>query len=573
MKKKYIITSVFLLCVFITALANVEAAEGLLLFHNTVKDEMIYAYVENPGEYEQVECQIGQDYASDVSIKSMTDPDISISTYILIDNSLSVQEKYRETMKQVAKDVIFSGKDNELFTVATFDTEIHYLIENSKDSEALIQAVENIEFQNLDTQVTNVLYHLCEKIEDEDENNYKRIILMSDGVETKSIGYTKEELIERVKRDAYPIYVLGCTYKSNETELENMFRISRETNAEYFYLDDVESAEQVAAGIDSSFNMVRVQARIPESQCDGASKGIKIIFESGDNEKSVSFYQAMPFRTKSFSEDMTEEMETTENDIYDTETELITESVGEQQEAIAESEKISEKITEQESEKITEDIMEQTSKSGLINKLTEQKKLIWIGLILAAVLLILSMMIILLKKKNKNQNSETQLEFEETEKDKDEEKTELLEDNKTLILNRQDASKGEDIVNIRLTDVKRPSVAIEYPLKNSVIIGREPGKSQIVFDYERSVSGKHCEISRSENKIFIQDLDSSNQTYVDEKLVTDKMELADECVIKMGRLLVKFQNLDPEKTERSENGNEPHTKYMFDIYRDSENGE
>ena len=548
MKKKFTLTSLLLICVFIMTQMRVEASETLSASHNLVKDNTLYAYIENPGEYEEVRCQIGQTYSSNVVVKEITDPDISVNTYILIDNSLSIQEKYRETMKQVAKDIVFSGKSNENFTIATFDTEIHYLAENSQDQKALIGIVEQIEFQDLDTQVTNVLYHLYEKIEDENENNYKRIILMSDGVETKTIGYTKEELIEKVKESGYPVYILGCTYKSNETELENMFRISRETNAEYYFLDEIESADQVAASIGSSFNRVRVQAKIPRSQRDGALKGVKVIFTAGGNEKTVFFNQTMPFLVR--------------NNIQTEEKLPESENAGQ----VGGPEPITERITEAKTEKITEKSEAKTEKAiEELWKTDEKDKkdfhvkmmVIIAAGILFVILTVLA--VIIFKKKNCRKNEEEKTEQEEHTD------TEILTDSGIEPLNEQDGN----IITIRLTDIKKPSVMTEYPLNSSVVLGRVADKSEIVFDYEGSVSGQHCELIRSGDKVYVQDLDSANGTYINGKTVKEKTELADGTIIKMGRLQIKFEKVIPEVPDKQEDKGKPAetrtgTEFMFD---------
>ena len=285
------------------------AAETLNVSHSEVKEDSLFVYVQNPGEYGKVQCQIGQELSDRVNVKKIFGTKkIVVDTYILIDNSLSIQEKYRDTMKQVAKDIVFSKKDNERITIATFDTEIKYLTEKSTDSTALIQAIDQITFQNQDTVVIDVLYNLYNRIE-ADNGDFARIIFMSDGVENKTIGYTREELMDKVKSSAFPVYMLGCTYNSNESELENMFRISRETNATYYHLEKINSADQIAAGIADSFNYVQVKALIPETQRDGSSKGIKIIFDEGEDEKSASLNMAMPFFVPEKKE--TEETETT----------------------------------------------------------------------------------------------------------------------------------------------------------------------------------------------------------------------------------------------------------------------
>lgn len=553
MKKKFTLINLLLICVFIMAQMRVGASEILSASHNLVKDDTLYVYVENPGEYEEVKCQIGQKYSPNVIVKGITDSDISINTYILIDNSLSIQEKYRETMKQVAKDLIFSGKSNESFTIATFDTEIHYLVENSQDQEALIGTVEQIEFQDLDTQVTNVLYHLYEKIEDDNENNYKRIILMSDGVEAKTIGYTKEELIEKAKESGYPVYMLGCAYKSNETELENMFRISRETNAEYYFLEEENSADKIAASIGSSFNRVRVQAKIPRNQRDGALKGVKIIFTTGGNEKTVSFNQIMPFLVR---------------DNIQTEKNL---SKPENTGQPGDMEPITEKITEAKTEKITEkteitEITEaKTEKETATKELsgTDEKNFpVQMIVIVAGFLLVVSIVfaVIIFKKKNNRKIGE-----EKTEQ-KEHTDTEFLTDGNIESLNKQDG----DIITIRLTDIRKPSVMTEYPLSSSVVLGRVADKSEIIFDYEKSVSGQHCKLIRSGDKVYVQDLDSVNGTYINGEIVKEKMELTDGAIIRMGRLQIKFEKVisdvpDEHKDEEKSAENGTGTEYMFEF--------
>lgn len=539
MKKKFTLISLLLICVFIMTQMRVEASETLSASHNLVKDDTLYVYVKNPGEYEEVKCQIGQKYSPNVIVKEITDSDISVNTYILIDNSLSIQEKYRETMKQVAKDIIFSGKNNENFTIATFDTEIHYLIENSQDQEALIGTVEQIEFQDLDTQMTNVLYHLYERMENDDENNYKRIILMSDGVETKTIGYTKEELIEKVKENGYPVYMLGCAYKSNETELENMFRISRETDAEYYFLDEVDSADQIAASIGSSFNRVRVQAKIPRNQRDGALKGVKIIFTAGGNEKTVSFNQTMPF----FARDNTQTEKKT--------------SKPESAEQPGGLEPITEKITEAKTGRET--ATGELSGTDKKNFLT-QMIIIAAGLLLV-VLIVLA--VIIFKKKNNRK-----IEKEKTEQKKHTD-TEFLTDDNIESLNKQNG----DITTIRLTDIRKPSVMTEYPLSSSVVLGRVADKSEIVFDYEKSVSGQHCKLIRNGDKVYVQDLDSVNGTYINGEVVKGRTELTDGAIIRMGRLQIKFEKVIPDVLDKHKEEEKPaekgtSTEYMFEFKRD-----
>lgn len=499
------------------------AADVLNVSHAIIKEDSLIAYIQNPGEYSDATCLIGQEKSERVNVKKVSeDKKIVVDTYILIDNSLSIQEKYRDTMKQVAKDIVFSKKGNERITIATFDTEVKYLTENSTDSTALIQSIDQITFQNQDTFVIDVLYNLYNRIA-ADNGDFARIIFMSDGVENKTIGYTREELMDKVRKSAFPVYMLGCTYNSNESELENMFRISRETNATYYHLEKINSADQIAAGIADSFNYVQVKALIPESQRDGSSKGIKIIFDEGENEKSASLNMAMPFFVPEKKE--TEESETTKTE---NENSIMTE-----QESAIEAETQVENETGTQTETEAEILKDGNEQEGsFVSNLN--MNIIVPSAVGGMVVLVLLIVLMSSKKKKKSEKTVP------AKTNNNDEHTEFLGDH-TELIDDDDATEMADTITIRLIDKKRPSQIQEYSLNNPIVVGRVAGKSQAVFDYERSISGEHCEIYRVGNKVYIRDLNSSNGTYVDGVLVTDSAELSDGSIIKIGRLQIEFQ--------------------------------
>jgi DNA-directed RNA polymerase subunit RPC12/RpoP len=59
--------------------------------------------------------------------------------------------------------------------------------------------------------------------------------------------------------------------------------------------------------------------------------------------------------------------------------------------------------------------------------------------------------------------------------------------------------------------------------KNEIIVGRQVEKGDyLVEDQHKSVSRKHCCISRKENGIYIEDMNSANGTFVNGKSVSSK---------------------------------------------------
>ena len=86
-----------------------------------------------------------------------------------------------------------------------------------------------------------------------------------------------------------------------------------------------------------------------------------------------------------------------------------------------------------------------------------------------------------------------------------------------------------------ISDISHPERRFEVPLRGRVSIGRAPS-NQIVLDYERSISGTHCEIFAEGSNWKIRDLHSSNGTYLNGIRLTDAAELTSGSVLKLGRL-------------------------------------
>ena len=146
------------------------------------------------------------------------------------------------------------------------------------------------------------------------------------------------------------------------------------------------------------------------------------------------------------------------------------------------------------------------------------------------------------------EDAETTFRYDETEIDDPETSYRTrggYEDEGTLILSGeeldQEGAEAADFVNIRLTDMRNPTRITEVPLSESISVGRSASANQAVFEYEKSVSSRHCEIIRRGGCIFVRDLNSTNGTWVDDERVEGELELYSGAVLKMGRLEVIFE--------------------------------
>ena len=94
---------------------------------------------------------------------------------------------------------------------------------------------------------------------------------------------------------------------------------------------------------------------------------------------------------------------------------------------------------------------------------------------------------------------------------------------------------------LTLTDQHDYKHIFQKKLSGQLTIGRDSGKSDIVIDYDKSVSGVHCMISNKDNRIMINDLGSSNKTILNGRVITGESDLYSGDVIKLGAVELKVE--------------------------------
>lgn len=629
--KRKIKNSIFIMLTGILLLgsAPVSAAEDPVVYNSQIIGDSLNIMVGNVGDVQKFSCQIGNIMCEDASVEDK----VMMETYLLLDNSLSIDKKYHDTIRQTVMTLIESISEQETVTIATFDKELHYLVQGSSDIQELKKAAEGVEYMNLDTKVTDVMYSLCKDLEKAPFDGLRRIILISDGAEYSSVGYTRQEVSDKLEKLAYPVYTIGCTYRDNTRELEEMFSMSRITGAKSIWLDNEKDAKKIADIINECRNAVKVKAKIPEQLRDGASKGVKLKFQTQEGETTVSTTADMPFA------EITEEVpeptpEVKPEEVSEPTPEAKQEEVPEPTPE-AKPEEVSEPIPEVKPEEISEPVSESKAEpsveatpeptvsvekdkitEGSENTETEKEKNIdklekdessMVTLIAEALLVILAGVLVLRIRKNKKtekkqkhssgsedtvygdeptlyrmENSlggdeptmygspggdeptmyggEANLGGDEPtmyhmEQDKtvaDAESETVAEMNmeeyeKTMVLGAEEQTKSENMdsyeefVTVRFTDINNQARMIEAPLFTMLSIGRNAQKSQVVFDYEKSVSSLHCELIRRNGRIYIRDLNSTNGTWVNDMPVLDEMEIYTGVILKFGRLEVLFE--------------------------------
>ncbi len=280
--RKKISTSVLMLawCISMTVSVCAASAAAVMGTYTGESDLSVYVRGTDLGK-DDVNVQIGNLEADKVRTQLVEELDMPMQTLIMVDNSLSITPKNQKKISRFLQYLISDRLANEEIGIATFSEEARKLVDYTSEYEALMRAADNISYQRQSTYLTDALYDLmkAEYIENPTDT-FRRILVISDGVDNKSIGYTKEELYSLIKDLQIPVYTIGCKNGKNNEELENMFALSRITNAEYFLLDKVKAKDllDITSALKQDRTAVKLTITPPKEQMDGSRKAVKITF-------------------------------------------------------------------------------------------------------------------------------------------------------------------------------------------------------------------------------------------------------------------------------------------------------
>ena len=488
------------------------------LMQSILSGENIDLYISNLGEYEEASGQIGRDVVDVVDVEN----NVSGRTVFLIDNSRSVSEGNLNKVKQIIQQYAQAKAPEEKVSIATFGENVEdYPIKDETDASVIESALGQITVEDKETYLTDALYDELANYTDIDM--YTRFVVVSDGVDNKSLGYTKEELSDYLKENLFPIFSIGCRNNSNEENLKNMFAISRLTKAGYYLLDDYESYEEIIGGLTEPVS--RVQISIPDSLRDGSRQNILLRFQTSEGEIEVRDEMTMPFGIR--------------------EPELEPEPT---EEAAPEPE-----------ETPTPEVIEETPVPTPTPEPALEKGGVDIVSVMAIVLVaaaVLYLVLTKLKKKGKGQNGEHKKKREEKVSSAsfgiEEPVKETQEEQKTVFLGRNEEGQktvflgginDPDCSVLVVRDAERPDKVFRYPLRGRVIIGRKKDYDtcqdvNIILNYDSSVSGRHLAVSMQGNRLYIEDLNSSNGTFVNGERIRGIVPVAPGCQVELGRVKI-----------------------------------
>ncbi len=100
----------------------------------------------------------------------------------------------------------------------------------------------------------------------------------------------------------------------------------------------------------------------------------------------------------------------------------------------------------------------------------------------------------------------------------------------------EEKEPSNQIIKITLSGINSMDLKMAE-LQTSITIGRKPAND--IFISDNSVSGKHCLISRTDNEVFIEDLDSTNGTIINGEMISEKTPLSSGDTLILGKQTYK----------------------------------
>ncbi len=470
---------------------------------------MLSLYLDQSSDEGPVSARIGSVILGDKAITNVG-REYPVVTWLLVDNSASIASEDRTNVMQMLTNLVAGKAADERFNLCTYDVDVRILVENSNDYTELKTAIDAIEYKDQKAYLLDALYQILDSNRGAEE--YVRIVVMGDGIESNPNGLTEDEISKALDNANIPVYVFGCRTENNSQELSEMYSLSRMTGAEYWTLSELNDPLNVVSEMSGKEMPFRVDVSIPEELKDGNTKGVLLTYT---DSSSVSVQVTMPF-----------------GEIVDLEEPRVETEIGSETDAETEV-RVSaeaEPETSPETADRPEEKTQQESNSGTNMFLLP---LIGIGVFLVVSVGLVTFFIVRwIRAKNRiipvQQYSLKDEETEYIRLSKDEE-------GHTQVL-----IEGDRKPMLCITDRTNRMRRMETPLRGRVSIGRDPS-NQIVLDYDRTVSNRHCEIFVNGNAFIIQDLHSSNGTFVDGKKVVDQAEISSGSILKLGRLELEVE--------------------------------
>lgn len=448
---------------------------------------------------------------------------VCAQTLVLFDNSGSVSETNRQIEKEIVKYMFKNTDGSRAYCLASYDHEMTDEEEYTMDYTELCIEAEKMEYSDKEKSLVDVLTAVLSKWEEADYA-CRDIVILTDGMDSDSLYYEREELFYTINNTSYPIYIVDLEQEDNVTARKNLSAIAKTSGGKLFETE-FEGSE---GGVDEKIS------RAIFKEMDSYAKANWGVYEEDDTGEDVKEEVKEEVQDESVESGDNSEIDKIDETL---ESEMPKE-VDEKEEVIEDEILMEEYLTRAHEENVIYD------KSA---PQTNYDLYFGVGIAFVAVCILIIMGMLVFKKKK--ENSKEDKEYEELVERKVKERKNINERRPLNDLFEEDnecetrllyvSEKGKDIT---FEDVNDPSRYYALKITDSITVGRSAGSCDVVIDYDDSVSLNHCEILIEDEKFYIKDNNSSNGTTLNGTRIYKKTPIYCGDMIGLGAatLIVRF---------------------------------
>ena len=488
MKKVLYFVAAFV-CLFSSAYAYEPVY--IHLENHSVEDENVAVYFNTNVEIAPNQLSVTLDNQPLVinSVECFYDADQGVSLMFLVDVSGSISKSKLSKMKDIMNRFAESmgAKDNACIMTVGNSASISPFV---SDKDQLLQQISSLERTSEKTNLFASIVKAVDTLNTFSSVQTKRcLIILTDGQDYYATGYTREEVTDKIEKANLPVYTIAMLDKKSDKKkiesakiLGSFARISAGGLDLTHGLDDV-TEQDIYDRIFESINNSYILHANYSSMTDMKDPGYLQIHLTVEGRGQAS-------------------------DGYE-----ISTSVMQSQISAKPSASPSPSPTQSETE--PESVIHESEETKADNT--------WQIIISAVAVLVIAAIVIVIvvnKRNNAHASKEPQ-------------------DASIISTGNQTTNcKSEiDMIVLELTRVGiNENESYKYELIDQMIMGRSSAKSQLVFAQDTLLSGQHCRIYISNNKLYIEDLNSTNGTYLNGVPVKEPHMLEQDDIILIGSM-------------------------------------
>lgn len=490
--KKILIVSMVACFLFLPIVANAATLTSVNINQTVQMEDALFTFFDVSDEAgvpmagitsEDVSLCVGsKDYAP--TVQTVADSELGIGYVFAVDVSKSLNEEQFEGVREAIASWIDGMGEMDQAAILTFGDEITLLSDFTADTAALQSIAERIAPTDGNTQLYNgILRGLDVAKRQSAELPMRRVlVILSDGMDDFPAGATMTEVTEKVDGAGVPIYVVGVEGRDNQAELNELGSIARLSGGELYLTEQ----DALLRGYKTIYQRIQsgyvANIMLDHTVADGSEKGMILSVRQG----SVFVEDSLDVRLRAVASP------TPVPTLASTPTPIPT--------AMPVSSPEPEKEISATLFIIAGSIVVLTAASIVIFTVRKRKKV---------------------KAENekveeikRRQKLDELIDVKEVKISKEkayllETETAVLNEDKTVPLGRQ-----QHRLMLSLEDTKSDGERrYTAPIQGKLTVGRKAGEVDIAIQ-DRSISGRHCQFEFRNERLYLNDLNSTNGTYL-----------------------------------------------------------